>query len=99
VVASALTVGTGLGRSVVMSGSSEGIPRVGEWPDRVAGVLAEGGGKVDRPGAAERADDQVAQAGHDVGSGAGVGLRASSQKVTSRRCAASRLPSARPAGR
>jgi hypothetical protein len=48
-------------------------------------VLAEGGGEVDRPGAAERADDQVAQAGHDVGSGAGVVLEPSSQKVTSRR--------------
>jgi hypothetical protein len=29
-------------------------------------VLAEGGAEVDRPGAAERANDQVAQAGHDL---------------------------------
>jgi hypothetical protein len=37
------------------------------------GVLAEGGGEVDRPGAAERADDQVAQAGMTCGPGAQLG--------------------------
>jgi hypothetical protein len=46
--------------------SSEGDPEGGAWPGRVAGVLAEGGAEVDRPGAAERANDQVAQAGHDL---------------------------------
>jgi hypothetical protein len=40
----------------------------------VAGVLAEGGGEVDRPGVAERADDQVAQAGHDLRAGPGAQL-------------------------
>ena len=44
----------GLRRSCVMSVSSEGDPKGGERPARVTGVLAEGGGEVDRPGAAER---------------------------------------------
>jgi hypothetical protein len=34
------------------------------------------GGDVDRPRPTEHPDDQVAQAGHDVGSGAGAGLGA-----------------------
>jgi hypothetical protein len=38
------------------------------------GVVAERGGEVDRPGLAEYPDDRVAQAGHDVGAGAGADL-------------------------
>ena len=53
-----------------MSGSSEGDPEGGEGPGGVAGVVAQGGGEVDRPRAAEHADDQVAQACHDLGGGA-----------------------------
>jgi hypothetical protein len=37
-------------------------------------VAAQRGGDVDRPGPAEHPDDQVAQAGHGVGSGAGADL-------------------------
>jgi hypothetical protein len=37
-------------------------------------VVTEGSGKVDGPGAAEHADGEVAQAGHDVGAGAGANL-------------------------
>jgi hypothetical protein len=51
---------TGIRRSWVMSVSSEGNPYGGERPARVMGVLAEGGGEVDRPGAAEHADGKVA---------------------------------------
>ena len=40
----------------------------------VAGGAAECGGGVDRPSAAERADDQVAQAGHDLWGSAGPQL-------------------------
>ena len=54
-----------------MSGSSGDDPEGGQGPGGVAGVVAEGGGEVDRPGAAQRADGQVAQAGHDVWAGAG----------------------------
>jgi hypothetical protein len=43
-----------------MSGSSEGDPEGGQGSGRVAGVVAQRGGEVDRPGAAQRADDQVA---------------------------------------
>jgi hypothetical protein len=39
-------------------------------------VVAEGSGQVDRPSPAQRADDQVAQAGHDVWGGAGADLGA-----------------------
>jgi hypothetical protein len=39
-------------------------------------VVAQRGGEVDRPGPAEHADDQVAQAGHDLGAGAGGDLGA-----------------------
>ena len=52
-----------------MLGSSEADPEGGQWAAWVTGVLEEGGGQVDRPGAAERADDQVAQAGHDLRTG------------------------------
>jgi hypothetical protein len=37
-------------------------------------VVAQPGGEVDRPGPAEHADHQVAQAGHDVGAAAGADL-------------------------
>jgi hypothetical protein len=40
----------------------------------VTGVVAEGGGQVDRPGAAERADGEVTQAGHDLRAGPGAQL-------------------------
>jgi hypothetical protein len=48
------------------------IPRVVRGPGGVAGVVALGGGEVDRPGAAQRADGEVPEAGHDVGAGAGA---------------------------
>jgi hypothetical protein len=57
-----------------MSGPSEGDPEGGEGSGGVAGVVTEGSGEVDRPGAAEHADGEVAQAGHDVGAGAGAAL-------------------------
>jgi hypothetical protein len=38
----------------------------------VTGVVAEGGGQVDRPGPAERADGEVPQAGHDLRAGPGA---------------------------
>ena len=44
-----------------MSVSSEGDPEGGQGPGGVAGVVAQGGGEVDRPGPAQHADDQVAQ--------------------------------------
>jgi hypothetical protein len=56
------------------AGSSEGDPKGREGSAWVAGVLAEGGGEVDRPGPAEGADDQVAQAGHDLRAGPGAQL-------------------------
>jgi hypothetical protein len=65
---------------VAPEGDSEG----GQGPGGVASVAAEGGGEVDRPGVAERADGEVAQAGHDL---RGSPLRIwepSSAKVTSR---------------
>jgi hypothetical protein len=40
----------------------------------VAAVEPECGGEVDRPGAAKGADDQVAQAHHDVRAGPGAHL-------------------------
>jgi hypothetical protein len=40
----------------------------------VAAVVAQRGGEVDQPGPAERADDQVAQAGHDLRAGPGPDL-------------------------
>jgi hypothetical protein len=57
-----------------MSGSSEGDPEGGQGPGGVASVATEGGGEVDRPGAAEQADCEVAQAGHDLGAGPGPDL-------------------------
>jgi hypothetical protein len=64
----------GLRRSLVMSGSSEGDPEGDERPFGVAGVVAEGGGEVDRPGAAERPDREVTQGRHDLRGGAGADL-------------------------
>ena len=51
-------------------GDSEG----GQGSVWVAGVAAQRGGEVDRPGPAEHADDQVAQAGHDLGPPSGADL-------------------------
>ena len=63
-----------LRRSCVLSVSSEGDSEDGEWSAWVAGMVAERGGEVDRPSAAERADGEVAQAGHDLGAGPGPDL-------------------------
>ena len=49
-----------------MSGSSEGDLEGGQGPGGVAGVVAQGGGEVDRPGAAQHADDEVAQVGYAI---------------------------------
>jgi hypothetical protein len=57
-----------------MSVSSESDPEGGQGSAGVTGVAAERGGEVDRPRLAEHADDQVAQAGHDVGACAGADL-------------------------
>jgi hypothetical protein len=54
--------------------SSEGDPEGPEGSAGVAGVRAEGSGEVDRPGAAEGADGEVAQAGHDLRTAAGAQL-------------------------
>src|SRR5512132_1962366 len=54
--------------------SFQGDPKGREGSAWVAGVVAEGRGKVDRPGPAEGADDQVAQAGHDLRAGPGAQL-------------------------
>ena len=59
------------GRSCVLSVSSEGDSEDGQWSAWVVGV-AERGGKVDRPSAGQRADGEVAQAGHDLWTGAGA---------------------------
>ena len=59
-----------------MSGSSEGDPEGGEGAGGVAGVVAEGGGEVDRPRPAEHADGEVTQAGHNVGAGPDADLGA-----------------------
>jgi hypothetical protein len=49
------------------------MPRVAR--DRAgSGVVAQRGGEVDRPGPAEHADDEVAQAGHDLRAGPGPDL-------------------------
>src|SRR4029450_4078672 len=57
-----------------MSDFIEGDPEGGEGSGGVAGVVPQGSGEVDWPGAAQRADGQVAQAGHDLGAGAGAQL-------------------------
>jgi hypothetical protein len=57
-----------------MSVSSEGDPEGGQGSAWVTGVLAEGGSEVDRPGAAERADGEVAQARHDLRASPGAQL-------------------------
>ena len=54
-----------------MSGSSGDDPEGGQGPGGVAGVVSEGGGKVDRPAAAQRADGKVAQARHHLRAGPG----------------------------
>jgi hypothetical protein len=64
----------GLRRSCVMSGSSEDDAEGGQWPGGVAAVVAERSGDGARLGLVERADDEVAQAGHDVGAVAGADL-------------------------
>ena len=58
-----------------MSGSSERDSQSGQGPSRVAAVIAQRGGEVDRPRAAKHADDQVAQAGHDLRAAASAQLR------------------------
>ena len=55
----------------------------GQGPGRVAGVVAECGGEVDRPRPARHRDDPVAQGRHDVGA-ASTQLGAPSVKVTLR---------------
>jgi hypothetical protein len=50
------------------------IPRVARGPGRVAAVIAQRGGEVDRLSPAEHADDQAAQAGHDLQGGTGADL-------------------------
>jgi hypothetical protein len=65
----------GLRRSCVMSVSSESDPEGGQGSAWVAGVVAQGGGEVDRPGPAERSKGEVAQAGHDLRAGPGSQLR------------------------
>ena len=67
-----------------MSVSSEGDPEGGKGSGGVAGVLAEGGGEVDRPRPAEHTDGEVAQAGHDLGAAPVRSWEPSSAKVTSR---------------
>src|SRR5215217_3449304 len=54
--------------------SFQGDPEGGQGPGGVAGVATEGGGEVDRPGAAEHADCEVAQACHDLWAGPGPHL-------------------------
>ena len=61
--------GPGLRRSCVLSVSSEADSEDGEWSAWVAGMVTERGGEVGRPSAAERADGEVAQAGHDLWAG------------------------------
>ena len=58
-----------------MSGSSKPDPEGGQGSAWVAGVAAELGGEVDRSRLVERADDQVAQAGHHSRAGAGADPR------------------------
>jgi hypothetical protein len=67
-----------------MSDSSEGDSEGGEGSGRVASVVAEGSAEVDRPGAAEHADRQVAKARHDVWAGAGPKLGSVLGEVMSR---------------
>jgi SEC-C motif len=60
----------------VMSVSSKADAEGGKWSAWVATVVAQRGGEVDRPGPAEHADDQVAQAGHDLRGSPGADLGA-----------------------
>jgi hypothetical protein len=46
-----------------MSDSSEGDPEAGDGSGGVASVVAEGSGELDRPGAAEHTDRQIAGEG------------------------------------
>jgi hypothetical protein len=48
----------------------------GKWSVWVAAVVAQRDSEVDRPSSAERADDEVAQAGHDLRCGPGADLDA-----------------------
>src|SRR4029453_13261671 len=57
-----------------MSALSEGDAEGGQGSVWVMGVLAEGGGEGGWSGAAQRADGQVAQAGHDLRAGPGARL-------------------------
>jgi len=59
-----------------MSVSSKADAEGGKWSPWVTAVVAQRGGEVDRPGPAEHAYDEVAQAGHDLRSGPGAELGA-----------------------
>jgi hypothetical protein len=47
-------------------GSSKADAEGGKWSAWVAAVVAQRDSEVDWPSSAERADDEVAQAGHDL---------------------------------
>jgi hypothetical protein len=68
----------GLRRSGVMSVSSDADAEGGQWSGGVAAVVAhvvtQRGGDGARSAVVERADDEVAQAGHDVGAVASADL-------------------------
>jgi hypothetical protein len=57
-----------------MPGSCEGDPECGEGSGGVTGVVTEGSSEVDRPGAAEHTNDEVAQGRHDVRAAAAADL-------------------------
>jgi hypothetical protein len=59
-----------------MSVSSKADAEGGKWSAWVAAVVAQRDSEVDRPSSAERADDEVAQAGHDLRCGPGADLGA-----------------------
>jgi hypothetical protein len=60
----------------VLSVSFEADPEGGEGSAWVAGMVAQGGGDVDRPCPAQRPDHQVPPDRHDAWGGAGADLRA-----------------------
>jgi hypothetical protein len=57
-----------------MPGSCEDDPEGGQGSGGVAGVVTEGSSQVDRPGAAEHTNDEVAQARHRVWAATGPKL-------------------------
>ena len=54
--------------------SSKADAEGGKWSAWVAAVVAQRGSEVDRPSSAERADDEVAQAGHHLRCGPSADL-------------------------